>query len=73
MTKFNPRVLDRIRYEQDLKNDKELAEHLGVSRTSIHRWRSGAGTPSFEVLSRIVLKDGIPYEAMAIPVTEAVA
>lgn len=61
-TQFNPRALDRIRYEQEIRSDTELAATLGVSRTTIKRWRDGGSSPSLEQVALIVIRFGIPFE-----------
>lgn len=61
-TRLNPRALDRIRYEQAIRSDSELAATLGVSRTTINRWRNGDSTPSLEQIALMVIRFGIPFE-----------
>lgn len=63
-TMFNPRVLDKIAYQQGIRTDTKLAEHLGVNRATINRWRRGTGNPSYAVLCQMVLRDGITFEEM---------
>ena len=61
-TRLNPRALDRIRYEQQIRSDSELATELGVSRATIKRWRDGDSSPSLEQIALMVIRFGIPFE-----------
>lgn len=61
-TRFNPRTLDRIRYEQEIRSDTELATTLGVSRATIQRWRNGGSSPSLGQIALMVIRFGIPFE-----------
>lgn len=61
-TRLNPRALDRIRYEQEIRSDTELATTLGVSRATIKRWRDGGSSPSMEQIALMVIRFGIPFE-----------
>lgn len=73
MTKFNPRSLDRIKYEQGIRTDTELAAQLGVNRSTVSRWREGGGSPTFAAVSQMVLRFGIPYADLTIQSEEAAA
>ena len=61
-TRLNPRALDRIRYEQEIRSDTELATTLGVSRATIKRWRDGGSSPSMEQIALMVIRFGIPFK-----------
>lgn len=61
---FNPRVLDKIAYQNGIRSDTKLARHLGVNRSTLARWRSGESTPNYGTLSLMVLRDGITIEEM---------
>lgn len=61
-TRFNPRALDRVRYEQEIRSDTELATTLGVSRATIKRWRNGDSSPSLEQIALMVIRFSIPFE-----------
>lgn len=61
-TRFNTRALDRIRYEQEIRSDTDLATTLGVSRATIQRWRNGYSSPSLEQVTLMVVRFGIPFE-----------
>lgn len=60
-TRLNPRSLDRIRFEQEIRSDTELATTLGVSRTTIKRWRDGDSAPSLDQLAMMVMQFGIDF------------
>lgn len=72
-TQFNPRALDRIRYEQEIRSDTELAATLGVSRATIKRWRDGGSSPSLEQVALVVIRFGIPFEDLILVDYEATA
>ena len=72
-TRLNPRALDRIRYEQEIRSDTELASTLGVSRTTIKRWRDGGSSPSLEQVALMVILFGIPFEDLVLVDYEATA
>lgn len=61
-TRLNPRALDRVRYEQEIRSDTELATTLGVSRATIKRWRNGDSSPSLEQIALMVIRFSIPFE-----------
>lgn len=63
---FNPRVLDRIKYENQIKNDSELAKELNVERSTIARWRNKEGSPNFAALAQMALRYKIPFAEMAV-------
>lgn len=65
-TQFNPRALDRIRYEREIRSDTELAATLGVSRTTIQRWRNGYSSPSLEQIALMVFRFDIPFEDLTL-------
>ena len=65
-TRLNPRALDRIRYEQAIRSDSELATELGVSRTTIKRWRDGESVPAMTQMAMMVMQFGIPFADLAI-------
>ena len=60
-TRLNPRALDRIRFEQEIRSDTELAATLGVSRATIKRWRDGDSSPPLEQIALMVIRFGIPF------------
>lgn len=62
--RINPRVLDRIRYEQEIRSDTALAEQLGIDRSTLARWRNGDSSPEFKHIALIVTKYNIPFEDM---------
>lgn len=62
--KFDPRVLDKIAYKRGIRNDTRLAQYLGVSRSTIARWRNGEGTPNYGTIAQMFLRDGIKFEEM---------
>lgn len=61
-TRLNPRALDRIRFEQEIRSDTELATVLGVSRATVKRWRDGDSSPSMEQIALMVIRFDIPFE-----------
>lgn len=70
-TRMNSRVLDRIRYEQEIRSDTELATVLGVSRATVKRWRDGDSSPSMEQIALMVIRFGIPFEDLILVDNEA--
>lgn len=70
-TQFNPRALDRIRFEQEIRSDTELATVLGVSRATVKRWRDGDSAPSMDQLAMMVMGFGIPFEHLILTDQEA--
>lgn len=70
-TRMNPRALDRIRYEQEIRSDTELATVLGVSRATVKRWRDGDSSPSMEQIALMVIRFGIPFEDLILVDNEA--
>lgn len=70
-TRLNPRALDRIRYEQEIRSDTELAKSLNVSRGTVRRWRDGESSPSMEQLALMVIRFGIPFEDLIVVDHEA--
>lgn len=63
--KFNPRALDRIQYEHQVRSDRALAKLLGVNASTLHRWRQGDGSPSFAAVVRMK-KLGISLDQMVL-------
>lgn len=61
--KFNPRVLDRIQFEHGVRSERALAKLIGVNTSTLHRWRSGEGGPTWESTARII-KLGIRPDEM---------
>lgn len=61
---FNPRVLDRIKYESGLHTWESLAAELGVSYSRLKNWRDGKSAPSFAETVAIAWRHKIPLEAM---------
>lgn len=61
---FDPRVLDKIAYKRGIRNDTQLAQYLGVGRSTINRWRSGETAPNYGIISQMFLRDGIKFEEM---------
>lgn len=72
-TRLNSRALDRIRYEQEIRSDTDLATTLGVSRTTIQRWRNGYSSPSLEQVALMVIRFGIPFEDLVLVGRETAA
>lgn len=70
-TRMNPRALDRIRYEQEIRSDTELATVLGVSRATVKRWRDGDSSPSMEQIALMVIRFGIPFKDLILVDNEA--
>lgn len=70
-TRMNPRALDRVRYEQEIRSDTELATVLGVSRATVKRWRDGDSSPSMEQIALMVIRFGIPFEDLILVDNEA--
>lgn len=70
-TRLNPRALDRIRFEQEIRSDTELATTLGVSRATIKRWRDGGSSPSMDQIALMVIRFGIPFEDLILTGQEA--
>ena len=70
-TRLNPRALDRIRFEQEIRSDTELATVLGVSRTTVKRWRDGDSAPSMEQIALMVIRFGIPFEDLILTAQDA--
>ncbi|NDO78231.1 helix-turn-helix domain-containing protein [Kocuria indica] len=70
-TRLNPRALDRIRYEQEIRSDTELATVLGMSRATVKRWRDGDSSPSMEQIALMVIRFGIPFEDLILVDHEA--
>lgn len=50
------RLLDRIREEQHITSDEKLAHSLGVSDTTIYRWRRGQIDKVAVILMPLVLE-----------------
>lgn len=48
-------LLDRVRLERGLSSDDKLAKALGVSDTTIYRWRTGTLDKSARVLLPLVI------------------
>ena len=70
-TRLNPRALDRIRFEQEIRSDTELATTLGVSRATIKRWRDGGSSPSMDQLAVMVMRFGIDFPDLIVVDQEA--
>ena len=68
---FNPDVLWDIKHQQKIETWGEVAARLGVSATTLERWRSGEGAPSFAAVSRMVVQFGIPFADMTVPTQKA--
>lgn len=51
--RIREKILDKIRDEQELTSDEQLAHHLGLSLGTIHGLRKGR-TPTLPTLVRIM-------------------
>lgn len=49
-------ALNRIRYQNELPNDKALARHLGVSEKTVSFWRNGRLTTGDKALILVLIK-----------------
>lgn len=63
-TRLDVTVLDLIREKQGLTSDKQLAEKLGVSASTVRNWRSGSYLPSTSTLVKMQFLSGRPYGTM---------
>jgi len=43
-------ALDRVKAEQNLTSDYQLAQHLGINRMQITRWRKGRLSNAFKII-----------------------
>lgn len=64
--RFNPRALDTIAYQHHIRSDTKLAAHLGVSRSTLIRWRNGSTQPTFAAIARMTLDEGLPIDELLI-------
>lgn len=64
--RFNPRALDTIAYRHRIRSDAKLAAHMGVSRSTLTRWRSGATQPTFAAIARMTLEEDLPIDELLI-------
>ena len=64
--RFNPRALDTIAYRRHIRSDTKLAAHLGVSRSTLVRWRSGDSQPTFAAIAKMTIEEGLPIEDLLV-------
>ncbi|MFW0183810.1 hypothetical protein ACN082_09970 [Rothia sp. CCM 9417] len=69
---FNPRVLDRIKYEQGVHTWSDLAILLGTSYTKLKNWRDGVSAPNFSETVMIAYRFNIPLQDMTVESYEEV-
>ncbi|MBF0808836.1 hypothetical protein E4U03_09510 [Rothia nasimurium] len=69
---FNPRVLDRIKYEAGIHKWNDLAILLGVSYTKLKNWREGKSTPSFAETILMSYRFRIPIQDMTVETYEEI-
>ena len=53
-------ALDRVKSEQSLDSDAQLAEHLGTDRMTIWRWRNGKFSKAFRTIIPITVLVNTP-------------
>lgn len=46
-------ALDRVKTEQNLTSDYQLAKHLGIKRMQLTRWRAGKLSKAFKTAAKI--------------------
>lgn len=66
-TKLNPEALDRIKQKRGFTTAGQLADHLGVDRVTLWRWRHGEVSPNFDVIARMVLEEGLDFCDLVLP------
>lgn len=67
--RFNPRVLDRIKFNNMIRTEKALAQLIGVNVSTMSRWRNGDSGPGWEATAKI-LKLGISPDEMILNSSE---
>jgi transcriptional regulator with XRE-family HTH domain len=66
MYRLNPEVLERACKALHLTSDGQLAEEIGVSKTTIRNWRHGRRLPSVARLMKLREITGIRLDELLI-------